>query len=58
MNTLTIPKGKKVYFASDNHLGAPSSKESLPRERKFVAWLDHIKEDAAFPKALQEHLVN
>ena len=47
MNTLTIPKGKKVYFASDNHLGAPSSEESLPREKKFVAWLDSIKEDAA-----------
>jgi UDP-2,3-diacylglucosamine hydrolase len=47
MNTLTIPKGKKVYFASDNHLGAPTSKDSLPREQKFVAWLDAIKKDAA-----------
>ncbi|WP_394974498.1 UDP-2,3-diacylglucosamine diphosphatase [uncultured Croceitalea sp.] len=47
MNTLTIPKGKKVYFASDNHLGAPTSRGSLPREKKFVAWLDSIKEDAA-----------
>ena len=47
MNTLTIPKDKKVYFASDNHLGAPTTKESLPREKKFVAWLDSIKKDAA-----------
>ncbi|MEM7484366.1 MAG: UDP-2,3-diacylglucosamine diphosphatase [Bacteroidota bacterium] len=47
MKTITIPKGKKVYFASDNHLGAPTSKESLPREKKFVAWLDSIKHDAA-----------
>ncbi|MBS9461405.1 UDP-2,3-diacylglucosamine diphosphatase [Flagellimonas sp. 389] len=47
MKTITIPKDKKVYFASDNHLGAPTSKESLPREKKFVAWLDSIKHDAA-----------
>ena len=47
MTTLTIPKGKKVYFASDNHLGAPTLKDSLPREKKFVAWLDSIKKDAA-----------
>lgn len=40
-------EGKKVYFASDNHLGAPTSKDSLPREKKFVAWLDSIKENAA-----------
>lgn len=47
MKTINIPKGKKVYFASDNHLGAPTSGESLPREKKFVAWLDGIKHDAA-----------
>jgi len=46
-NHIIIPKGKKVYFASDNHLGAPTSKISLPREKKFVAWLDEIKDDAA-----------
>ncbi|OIQ27721.1 MAG: UDP-2,3-diacylglucosamine hydrolase [Bacteroidetes bacterium MedPE-SWsnd-G2] len=44
---MQIPKGKKVYFASDNHLGAPTKEASLPREKKFVAWLDEIKEDAA-----------
>ncbi len=43
---ITIPEGKKVYFASDNHLGAPDMKTSLPREKKFVAWLDTIKSDA------------
>lgn len=47
MNTLRLSKGKKVYFASDNHLGAPTNKASLPREKKFVAWLDAIKTDAA-----------
>lgn len=44
---MKIPAGKKIYFASDNHLGAPTYKESLPREQKFVAWLDEVKKDAA-----------
>ncbi len=44
---MTLPEGKKVYFASDNHLGAPTHEQSFPREQKFVAWLDQIKEDAA-----------
>lgn len=47
MKHLNLQKGKKVYFASDNHLGAPSTEASLPREKKFVAWLDSIKADAA-----------
>lgn len=42
---MQLPKGKKVYFASDNHLGAPTLAESAPRERFFVQWLDEIKED-------------
>ena len=46
MTPITIPKGKKIYFASDNHLGAPNAKASLPREKRFVAWLDSIKDDA------------
>ncbi|MFC0603536.1 UDP-2,3-diacylglucosamine diphosphatase [Winogradskyella pulchriflava] len=44
---MTISEGKKIYFASDNHLGAPTSEASKPREKKFVAWLDEIKHDAA-----------
>ncbi len=44
---MQIPSGKKIYFSSDNHLGAPTAKESLPREKKFVQWLDTVKEDAA-----------
>jgi UDP-2,3-diacylglucosamine hydrolase len=44
---ITVPKGKKIYFSSDNHLGAPTHEKSLPREKKFVAWLDEIKVDAA-----------
>lgn len=44
---MQIPKGKKIYFASDNHLGAPTKEQSFPREQKFVAWLDMVKKDAA-----------
>ena len=44
---MQIPTGKKIYFASDNHLGAPTQEQSLPREKKFVAWLNEIKKDAA-----------
>ncbi|MEQ8478007.1 UDP-2,3-diacylglucosamine diphosphatase [Fulvivirga sp.] len=38
--------GKKIYFASDFHLGAPNKEESLKRERRIVRWLDSIREDA------------
>lgn len=43
---MQIPQGKKIYFSSDNHLGAPTLEESLPREKVFVKWLDTIKHDA------------
>ena len=38
--------GKKIYFASDQHFGAPTAKESLPREHKFVRWLEEVRKDA------------
>ncbi|GGW57779.1 UDP-2,3-diacylglucosamine hydrolase [Winogradskyella epiphytica] len=44
---ITLPEGKKIYFSSDNHLGAPTTEASKPREQKFVAWLDEVKQDAA-----------
>ena len=44
---MQLPTGKKVYFSSDNHLGAPNQQLSKPREAKFVAWLDEVKHDAA-----------
>ena len=34
---------KKIYFASDQHFGAPTPKESKVREAKFIRWLDDIK---------------
>jgi len=43
---MEIPSNKKIYFSSDNHLGAPSHKESLVREKIFIEWLDSIKNDA------------
>ena len=46
-NHIHIADGKKIYFASDNHLGAPTNEASRPREKKFVAGLDDIKHDAA-----------
>ncbi len=39
-------KSLRVYFASDQHFGAPTREESIPREQKFVQWLDTIKNDA------------
>ncbi|MGA9239265.1 UDP-2,3-diacylglucosamine diphosphatase [Robiginitalea sp.] len=47
MNSIEVPTGKKIYFASDNHLGAPTSQLSQPREKKFVRWLEALREDAA-----------
>jgi UDP-2,3-diacylglucosamine hydrolase len=44
---MNIPSGKKIYFSSDNHLGAPTQDESREREMQFVKWLDEIKQDAA-----------
>ncbi len=44
--TIDLQPGKKVYFASDQHFGAPTPEKSRPREEKFVRWLDEIKDDA------------
>lgn len=41
-----LPENKKVYFASDFHLGVPDRDSTLLRERKIVAWLDSIKGNA------------
>ena len=43
---MQIPPNKKIYFASDQHFGAPTAELSFPREKKFVAWLDQVKVDA------------
>jgi UDP-2,3-diacylglucosamine hydrolase len=43
---IDLPAGKKIYFASDFHLGVPDASSSLAREKRIVAWLDSVKEDA------------
>ena len=44
---MKLPKNKKVYFASDNHLGLNAELSSNEREKFFVAWLDTVRKDAA-----------
>lgn len=46
MIEINTSENKKVYFASDQHLGAPTPEKSFPREKKFVTWLNLIKDDA------------
>ncbi|WP_420577330.1 UDP-2,3-diacylglucosamine diphosphatase [Ekhidna sp.] len=41
-----LPSGKKIYFASDFHLGIPSKEESKERERKVIKWLEYVSKDA------------
>lgn len=42
-----LEKTKKIYFASDVHLGAPGIKDHRRHEKRFVTWLDSIKHEAA-----------
>lgn len=44
---MDIVSHKNIYFLSDFHLGAPDHASSLIREKKVVAFLDHIKHDAS-----------
>lgn len=44
---MTSTSAKKIYFASDFHLGAPNYEVSLEREKRIVAWLNHIEKDAS-----------
>lgn len=45
-NGLQMTKRTKIYFASDQHFGIPDEESSRVREKKFITWLDMIKEDA------------
>ena len=44
---MQIPSGKKIYFLSDFHLGAPDYETSLRREKRVIHFLNEIKNDAA-----------
>lgn len=43
---IDLSTGKKIYFASDFHLGVPDAPSSQAREKRIVAWLDTVKHDA------------
>jgi UDP-2,3-diacylglucosamine hydrolase len=44
---MQLPAGKKVYFLSDFHLGAPNREQSLERELLVVRFLEEARKDAA-----------
>jgi len=46
VDTISNLNGKKIYFASDFHLGVPTYDESLKREKRVVAWLETVRHDA------------
>jgi UDP-2,3-diacylglucosamine hydrolase len=43
---MQISPGKKLYFLSDFHLGAPDHTSSLVREKRIVRFLEKIRTDA------------
>jgi UDP-2,3-diacylglucosamine hydrolase len=44
---MEVPEGKKLYFLSDFHLGAPDYESSLAREKKVVSFLEEARHTAA-----------
>lgn len=45
---VALPPGRRIYFASDFHLGTPSEAASRERERKIIRWIEQVVEpDAA-----------
>lgn len=38
---------KKIFFASDFHLGVPDYESSLEREKKIVRWLEEVRHEAS-----------
>lgn len=43
---MQLPANKKIFFASDFHLGLPDMEKSRERELLICKWLDEIKEEA------------
>ena len=48
-HTLRLQAGKKVYFVSDVHLGAPVLDNDRERENRLIRWLDTIRTDGVEP---------
>lgn len=46
LETNKLKDFKKIYFASDFHLGIPDYQASLEREKLLVSWLEEIRGDA------------
>ena len=44
---MDISGGKIIYFASDQHFGAPTGFLSKQRESIFIKWLEQIEKNAA-----------
>lgn len=45
-HSIEMEPGKKAYFLSDQHFGAPDRQESRKREQLFLQFLDEVAEDA------------
>jgi len=43
---MELSKNKKIFFASDQHFGAPTLEASKKREKYFIAWLEAIAPQA------------
>lgn len=46
LTPLSTLDNKKIFFASDFHLGVPDHASSVAREKRIVAWLDSIRHEA------------
>src|SRR5687768_15605209 len=46
LEKITSLGNKKIFFASDFHLGVPDHESSLKREKNIIAWLESIKGEA------------
>ena len=43
---MQLPPGKKIFFLSDFHLGAPNAESSMQRERIIIRFLESIRNEA------------
>lgn len=43
--SIHLKEGKKIFFASDFHLGSPNYKKSREREKKIVSWIEENTEE-------------
>ncbi len=46
MQSIQIPRNKKIYFLSDAHLGLPPHEKSMNREKLLIQWLEEVRKDA------------